>query len=174
MKILKKIKSSIFLLIPLVSLSQEQFPKQVLANGATLASTNQFILSGTVGQALIGPESSNVKILRAGFWEQISNELTKLEELGNEVIQEYVLGQNYPNPSFDKTWIPFSLKEKVHIEFQLLNLNGQLLTIFLAKELPAGNYRIDLKTSTLVEGIYIYQMVINNEHTLFKKMVITK
>jgi hypothetical protein len=138
-----------------------------------MASSNQLLLNGTAGQAFIGPEFSDL-ILRAGFWEQISNELTKLEELGNKVIIEYSLGQNYPNPSSDKTWIPFSLKEKGNIELQLLNLNGQLLTIILDKELPAGNYRIDLKTNTLVEGIYIYQMVINNEHTLLKKMVIAR
>lgn len=46
----------------------ENIPKEVLSSGGTEAASADFSLTGTLGQAMVGPSFSPVYILASGFW----------------------------------------------------------------------------------------------------------
>ncbi|MDP2365288.1 MAG: FlgD immunoglobulin-like domain containing protein, partial [Ignavibacteria bacterium] len=91
----------------------------------------------------------------------------------------FLLGQNYPNPFNPTTSIDFSLPRRSNVRLEVFSITGELVNILTNQEMEPGNYKVnwDGKTAdgfTLVSGIYIYRLNVDNQSVGSKKMILMK
>lgn len=85
----------------------------------------------------------------------------------------FAISQNYPNPSGAQTTIDFSVGLDVPTTITLYNSMGEVIDTLIDQSLKAGAYQLDLSTSTLPSGTYMYR-IISGPYTETKQMVIAK
>jgi hypothetical protein len=146
---------------------QELNRQSFISQGNGKVTSNGFIINQSIGQpSLLGSYSNSSVIIQQGFQQtsfQGKNFNTSLPANSTIVVV-------YPNPFYDIVNLQFStqLNEKVEVIFYDVQgrtvlhsnylLNGALLRITNIGYLPAGNYFISLKSSTLkYESIIIKQ-----------------
>jgi hypothetical protein len=83
------------------------------------------------------------------------------------------LYQNYPNPAGFFTTIKFLLKKEDHIWLSLINFYGQKIITLLNEHKDPGTYSVDVNTSGLEPGTYIYQLK-SSDLSVSKKLTIIK
>lgn len=83
----------------------------------------------------------------------------------SEIIQctvtqpdEFLLGQNFPNPFNPVTVIPFDLPEKAFIKLTLYNLLGEVVKVISIEERNAGHHEILFDGTELSAGLYFYKL----------------
>jgi Secretion system C-terminal sorting domain len=87
--------------------------------------------------------------------------------------QAPLLGDAYPNPSNGLTRIAFTLPATTRLQLELRNALGQVVGVLATGEFAAGSHEIDVNTSALAAGIYVYQLRSGDE-TISKKLVVTR
>ena len=101
-------------------------------------------------------------------------DLVAIESDANENLPvNYSLSQNYPNPFNPTTKIQFSLPESAHVQVNIYNILGQLVTALVDQEMSAGNYTVDFNAENLSSGIYFYTMKAGSQ-AFAKKMTLLK
>ncbi|MBN1133119.1 MAG: lamin tail domain-containing protein [Bacteroidales bacterium] len=94
----------------------------------------------------------------------------------------YQLGQNYPNPFSDLTYIRFKLPQEAFVEISVYNLVGQKVCTLTNGHLPEGSHVVSWNGTgqsgePLAGGIYFYRMTIRNREqtaVLTRKMMINR
>ncbi|PZF72422.1 T9SS type A sorting domain-containing protein [Taibaiella soli] len=81
---------------------------------------------------------------------------------------------NYPNPAVNNTNIKFSLKNTTDITIQILDMNGRVLNTINQSKLGAGDHVINVETSSLAAGNYIYTMTTGGGDRLASQMSVVK
>jgi hypothetical protein len=92
-----------------------------------------------------------------------------IEKLG---MDGFTLGQNIPNPANSTTRIDYSVPESGEVIFHVRSVSGQLLyskTI----ESASGKNNLEVNTTTLAAGIYIYSIEYKGQR-LIKRMSVQK
>jgi hypothetical protein len=94
--------------------------------------------------------------------------------VGIETLSEdgFTLSQNIPNPVTNNTRIDYSIPERGEVIFTVHSISGQLLyskTI----EAVSGKQSLELNTSTLAAGVYIYSVEYKGQR-LIKRMSVQK
>lgn len=97
----------------------------------------------------------------------------------NEVIQPgppvnsdgFVLEQNSPNPATDLTSINFSVPELGATSIILYSISGQQVRELVNASLPKGSYSINIDSSALEAGIYVYRMKFKGKEKALKLIV---
>ncbi|SKB46411.1 S8 family serine peptidase [Daejeonella lutea] len=97
----------------------------------------------------------------------------------NEVIQpgpvipqdDFILEQNSPNPTVGLTTINFSIPEPGMTSIILYSITGQQVRELVNSSLPKGNYTINLDSSGLEAGIYVYRMKFKAKEKALKLIV---
>ncbi|HER08763.1 MAG TPA: T9SS type A sorting domain-containing protein [Bacteroides sp.] len=92
----------------------------------------------------------------------------------------YLLGQNYPNPFSDLTYIGYTLPGEALVEISVYNLVGQKITTLVNGKYPAGSHVVnwngrDDSGNRMKEGIYFYRMILrtHDESMMFtRKMML--
>lgn len=94
---------------------------------------------------------------------------TGLEELRN--AEQFVLGQNFPNPYVDETTVPFTLKTTSDVKLELFDVTGKRVAVVQRESMPAGEQRlrIDLAELGLENGNYVYQFNVTNSNGTFRQ-----
>ncbi len=91
-----------------------------------------------------------------------------------------VLRQNYPNPFNSSTLIsfvvPLSLAHST-VTLRIFNVQGELVSELIQKELPAGNYitRWEGATQTgkaVASGVYFYHLIVGNQRLSGRMMLL--
>lgn len=106
--------------------------------------------------------------------------LTKYNLLSTKPIEPPVvidpsvvgLGQNYPNPAKELTYIPFNLVQKTATKLTLTNSHGKLVKTLINESLNAGAYRVPLDLSSLSPGVYVYELSAGNYRKALKLIVV--
>ena len=80
---------------------------------------------------------------------------------------------NYPNPCNERTFISFELKEAGSATLNVYNKLGQKVYQEIWGSLPIGENKIDISTSGLSSGLYIYEITSGNQK-MISKMIIKK
>jgi glucose/arabinose dehydrogenase len=94
----------------------------------------------------ICPKSTNVAILDAS--------------------QNY-LGQNYPNPSHDKSQIDFQLAQQAAVSIELLDITGRVVRTLVSEQFAAGQHTIEVTDlNALPNGTYFYRMNVMQNGTI--------
>lgn len=78
------------------------------------------------------------------------------------------LGQNYPNPFGELTYINYVLPENARVDLTVYNLVGQKVAVLVSGDQIAGSHMVswngmDASGSYLKEGMYIYRMIIRSQ-----------
>ncbi|MGH1335423.1 MAG: tail fiber domain-containing protein [Aureispira sp.] len=85
-------------------------------------------------------------------------------------MQGVTLGQNRPNPSSTATVIGYSLPQEMNnASLVVFDLKGQTLS---SQEIGAGEGSVELNTSNLPAGVYIYSIVVDGKSLAREKMTV--
>ncbi len=84
-----------------------------------------------------------------------------------EIVTDFHLFQNFPNPFNPKTTIEFQLPKSQEVNLTIFNTLGQKIRVLFSGYKEAGSYRyqwngIDDNGSPVSSGIYFYQLKTNN------------
>jgi pectate disaccharide-lyase len=82
------------------------------------------------------------------------------------------LGDNYPNPFTNITFIPFTLAQASEVEIQVTDILGRKVTSLGKQSYPVGTNFATFETGSLNSGIYFYVLIVNGKHADSKKMTI--
>lgn len=89
---------------------------------------------------------------------------------------EFELLQNYPNPFNPTTQIRFEVAKQGFVSINIYNVNGRRIHSFVNKMLSPGTYEIQFdgfsQDGKVPSGIYFYELVIDNQFMMAKKMIL--
>ena len=68
------------------------------------------------------------------------------------------LGQNFPNPANNITYIPYDLAAAASVTIEVFDMSGKLITSQVEGKRAPGSYRAALNTNALNEGVYFYTL----------------
>ncbi|MDP4176035.1 MAG: T9SS type A sorting domain-containing protein [Bacteroidota bacterium] len=86
---------------------------------------------------------------------QISYNITSTENKGN-MITDYTLSQNFPNPFNPSTRISYSLPKESNVKIRVYDIEGRELRAFDFKNQKSGIYNVFFNSSGLTSGVYFY------------------
>ncbi|MFI5237635.1 MAG: T9SS type A sorting domain-containing protein, partial [Ignavibacteriales bacterium] len=110
-----------------------------------------------------------------------TGEPTDVEIINDEIPNEYILFQNFPNPFNPSTKIKFSIPPVTLRQAQsdnwvtliVYDILGREITTLVDEEKPAGSYEVIFDGKNLPSGIYVYQLIAGNFRDS-KKMLLIK
>jgi hypothetical protein len=107
--------------------------------------------------------------------EIIVDELSLTPALGIGENDPYsnVVGQNYPNPATDVTFIPLNLKSADNISAKVFDMTGREVENLLNTSMLSGSQQIELSVIDLPNGVYYYTLQGNN-FTATRKFIVSK
>jgi photosystem II stability/assembly factor-like uncharacterized protein len=100
--------------------------------------------------------------------------ITKLgEKKEPQILKNYLLHQNFPNPFNPITIIRISLPVQEHVKVSIYNTVGEKVETILDKRLDDGNHDIEFNAKNLSSGVYFYKIEAGNFQDI-KKMIYIK
>lgn len=96
-----------------------------------------------------------------------------IEQNENEVIKEYTLESNYPNPFNPSTKIGYQIPKDSFVNLIVYNALGQKVAVLVNQQQTSGKYSVQFDASNLPSGVYIYKLQAG-EFSSVKKMLLTK
>jgi hypothetical protein len=87
---------------------------------------------------------------------------------------EAELGQNAPNPFYQKTEFHYNLKGNGMVSLNIFDLQGRKVVNLINEFQVKGEYSKDFDAGNLPEGVYFYQLTVGNETVATRKMVVLK
>jgi hypothetical protein len=165
---------AVVLCASLVQAQQFTKVKDVIASGATDATSGTFRLRGTVGQAVIGPTATKTgDTVYQGFW-MPGTGTTGIEIVNvGEPPMDFTLDQNYPNPYSATTMIGFAVPSSAHVILQVYSMTGMLVKTLVDDNVSAGKYNVTFDASELSTGTYLYTLQ-SGLHLMTKRMVVIR
>ncbi|MFH1526992.1 MAG: T9SS type A sorting domain-containing protein, partial [Bacteroidota bacterium] len=76
----------------------------------------------------------------------------------NDVIKEYSLNANYPNPFNPTTQISYQLPEDSFVNLVVYNSLGQEVKTLVNQNQAIGYYTVEFNAKDLPSGIYLYKL----------------
>lgn len=110
---------------------------------------------------------------RTGNFEKAPQTPDATTDLIGGGIETFALHQNYPNPFNLSTDIAYELPNNVRVILKVYNILGREIEVLVDEEKKAGRYKISWKPSTLVSGLYFYQIKAG-DFSQTKKMLLLK
>lgn len=155
-----------------ICLGQAQVKRGVFASGATRAGSPAHILTGTVGQALIGAPRSASNRASFGFWYDGGSISTDVERLPSAAPVSIVLEQNFPNPAVTVTTIRFSIPTAAVVRLDVTDAMGRTVRRITDGTLDGGSYTTDIHVRDLPAGVYSYRITAGREQASRKFVVL--
>ncbi|MCW8818216.1 MAG: S41 family peptidase [Ignavibacteriaceae bacterium] len=76
----------------------------------------------------------------------------------NEIIKNYFLDQNFPNPFNPATTIKYQIPELSFVALKVFDVLGNEIATLVNEEKPTGTYKIIWNAENLPSGVYFYQL----------------
>jgi hypothetical protein len=99
--------------------------------------------------------------------------VTLVERVSTDVPTHFSLDQNYPNPFNPSTTITFELPRASHVSLCAYNTLGQLISVLVDENKPAGVFSAQFDAATLPSGVYFYRLQAG-DFTQTKKLVLVR
>ncbi|MBP9095187.1 MAG: T9SS type A sorting domain-containing protein [Ignavibacteria bacterium] len=147
------------------------------------------ILKTTNGGALIGIQSisasnnKSIQFINAQTGYVAGNTLYKTTDGGgpvvsminnsSEIVSNYKLYQNFPNPFNPVTKINYELRIPNYVTLKVFDVQGKEIQSLVNKKVSAGNYSVEFNASNLSSGIYFYTLQ-TESFIDTKKMILLK
>jgi photosystem II stability/assembly factor-like uncharacterized protein len=90
-----------------------------------------------------------------------------------EIISNYSLSHNFPNPFNPSTTISYSLPTTSMVQLKILDILGQEIATLVNEEKTPGNYSVEWNATQLASGVYFYRIQAGN-FVQTKKMILMK
>lgn len=94
-------------------------------------------------------------------------------ETDPEVVDEFELKQNFPNPFNPTTNITYSLPQQSEVELRVFDMVGREVATLVNREQAAGSYTVNFDASQLSSGMYLYRLNTAST-TITRKMMLIK
>jgi hypothetical protein len=119
--------------------------------------------------------------IKGGLYYYENWDVFGIQQIGNEVPQEFSLYQNYPNPFNPFTTIKFNIplargvsgSAGRGVSLLIYDITGKVISTLVNQPLNAGAYEVDFDASKLPSGVYFYKLV-SGEFSESKRMVLVK
>jgi hypothetical protein len=110
-----------------------------------------------------------------GPWSSVSNFMTigVTDVSDNSIPTEFKLAQNFPNPFNPTTTIAYQLPQSGNVTLKVFDILGNEVRTLVNEQKETGSYTVQFDASSLVSGLYIYQLRAN-DYSSIKKMILTK
>jgi len=153
-------------------MGQYAIKQSVFGNGSSSIANSEYHLVSTVGQAEIGTTKNLSYINQVGFWYQASNLITSVEQVTEQLPQEFRLDQNYPNPFNPTTTIRFALPRPSSVKLTLFDILGREVAILVDEKFQPGEYNVVLDAKSLTSGVYVYRIDAEGFSDIKKLMIL--
>ena len=100
-------------------------------------------------------------------------ELTYISSASPNLISNYKLFNNYPNPFNPSTKIRFSVPKEGVVKLIVYDILGREVGVLFNKEVMPGTYEITFNGSNLSSGMYLYSLLAEG-YRVTKKMLLVK
>lgn len=119
-------------------------------------------------QGNVSEESEEIRIIPVG----ITGE-------GHEVVQDYQLFNNYPNPFNPETVIGYRLKSPGRVILTVYTITGEPVRVLQDGEMPSGYHETKFRGDELASGIYLYKIDVRSPegvpvYSSVRKMLLLK
>jgi predicted CXXCH cytochrome family protein len=110
-------------------------------------------------------------------WFNRQNWTVGIQNLTNEIPENFELHQNYPNPFNPSTQIKFSLIKNEYVSIRVYDITGREIYKLFEQKLNAGTYSImwngiDNNGDDVSSGVYFYRMISGNFMSSKKMMLV--
>ncbi|HCA41828.1 MAG TPA: hypothetical protein DEP28_01090 [Bacteroidetes bacterium] len=102
------------------------------------------------------------------------SQINSIHNISNDVISNYNLSQNFPNPFNPKTNINFNLKKSENVILNIYDISGKKVETLVNKKLSQGDYKIEWNANQYSSGVYFYSLYIDGKLIDSKKMILMK
>jgi serine protease len=115
------------------------------------------------GDSLVDIQTSagNAQVMYDGLFSSAVNEVMR-NEAGITV---------YPNPASGLSILSFSTTEAAMTEIKLYDMFGRIVKTIASEKVMAGRHTFETNISSLENGIYFYELSINNKKYTYKLMI---
>lgn len=96
-----------------------------------------------------------------------------IQQISNEVPDNFSLEQNYPNPFNPATKIRFQVSKSTNIKIAVYDITGKEVETLVNEKMTAGTYETQFDGSKYSSGIYFYSLITGN-FVNTKKMILVK
>jgi len=88
-------------------------------------------------------------------------------------VSDYHLSQNYPNPFNPSTVINYQILDEGFVTLKIYDILGKEVATLVNEQKSKGMYNVTFNASSLVSGVYIYSLRVN-DYKMSKKMVLLR
>ena len=99
--------------------------------------------------------------------------LNDIQNNNDQVVTEYSLEQNFPNPFNPSTIIKFSIPKEVRVNLSVYDVLGAKVQELKNEVMEPGYYEVNFNASALASGVYFYRIKAG-DFIQTKKMVLVK
>ncbi len=92
----------------------------------------------------------------------------------SDLIQNYILSQNFPNPFNPQTTIRYALPRPGHATLEIFDVLGRSVAVLVSEEQSAGWHDIRFDATAFANGIYIYRLQVDKGYVEERKMLLLK
>jgi hypothetical protein len=82
---------------------------------------------------------------------------------------DFDLSPVYPNPIEEQGYFAVTLRSQSKVSVQILDLNGRFVSTPVSSNLGIGKHTLSFDRGTLVTGIYLYKITVENDNGTFEK-----
>ena len=90
-----------------------------------------------------------------------------------EAADNFIVGQNQPNPFGDNAVINYELNESANVMIEFTDLSGKVVKTINNGQQQAGAHTLYIDGNDFAEGVYFYTFTVGAEK-ITKRMVIAK
>jgi hypothetical protein len=94
-------------------------------------------------------------------------------EFENELPENFILDQNFPNPFNPTTTIRFLIPERSLVTLKIYDILGNEVLTLINKYMEVGSYEVKFNANKYSSGIYLYK-ISAGDFISTKKMILIK
>jgi len=102
-----------------------------------------------------------------------STAISGIDKTGYQVIDDYALLANYPNPFNPETVIQYQLPEMSRVQLNVYDVRGQKVRTLVNTRQAKGTYSITFSADGLSSGVYFYRLSAGDFNHM-RKMILLK
>ncbi|MCH8032123.1 MAG: T9SS type A sorting domain-containing protein, partial [Bacteroidetes bacterium] len=107
-----------------------------------------------------------------------TNILTGISNEKENLIDRFVLEQNFPNPFNPRTTINYHMEVSAYVTLKVYDLLGNEIAVLVDKEQQKGDYEVEFDGGKFSSGVYIYRVIARKNgsvlYTDTKRMILIK
>lgn len=128
-------------------------------NGSSWTAVNSGLADTSVYCLAVSGPNILSGTAKRGVWKRpLSQMITSVERLSNDLPTHFSLGQNFPNPFNPSTTIFFSIPSQSFVSLKVFDALGRLVANLVSEQLLAGKYSKNWNAVGLPSGVYFYRL----------------